>query len=287
MVTSRGGLQCGAEMPDNPPVSRLNVVVWGDGERVVCVHGSLSWGTFAFRAQRPLAEARSLVLPDRRGYGMKPLGDELGELGDVSLGDPIGSLGVLADYVAGRIGRAVRPERITMAHPELAPLADSVSEQVGRLRSVTESLLRAHRGAIVERQFHQKRLASAVADIYAQVAVLSRVTDRRAHGRDRQARLQARRVRLRVLRGLRMGTPHPDSFGAGAHAGLITQRQGRCPAAPREGPLGRTRLTIRRALWITSPRSILSASAMPSCELPARSIAATATSSSSSRAIAA
>jgi acyl-CoA dehydrogenase family member 9 len=109
--------------------------------------------------------------------GMKPLGDELGELGDVSLGDPIGSLGVLAEYVAGRIGRAVRPERITMAHRELAPLADSVSEQVGRLRSVTESLLRTHRGAIVERQFHQKRLASAVADTYAQVAVLSRVTD--------------------------------------------------------------------------------------------------------------
>jgi pimeloyl-ACP methyl ester carboxylesterase len=47
----------------------LNVVVWGGGERVVCVHGSLSWGTFAFRAQRPLAASRSLVLPDRRGYG--------------------------------------------------------------------------------------------------------------------------------------------------------------------------------------------------------------------------
>ena len=29
---------------------------------------------------------------------------------------------------------------------------------------------------IVERQFHQKRLADAAADIYAQIAVLSRVT---------------------------------------------------------------------------------------------------------------
>ena len=47
----------------------LNVVVWGEGERVICVHGSLSWGTFAFRAQRPLATSRALVLPDRRGYG--------------------------------------------------------------------------------------------------------------------------------------------------------------------------------------------------------------------------
>jgi len=41
---------------------------------------------------------------------------------------------------------------------------------------VTESLLREHKGKIVERQFAQKRLADSVADIYAQIAVLSRVT---------------------------------------------------------------------------------------------------------------
>jgi acyl-CoA dehydrogenase family protein 9 len=109
--------------------------------------------------------------------GMKPLGDELKEVGDVSLGDPIGSIGVLADYVAGRIQREVRPDRITKAHEELAPLADAVGDQVKRLRSVTESLLREHKGGIIERQFHQKRLADAVADVYGQVAVLSRVTD--------------------------------------------------------------------------------------------------------------
>lgn len=70
----------------------------------------------------------------------------------------------------------MRPDRITKAHRKLSPLASSLSDQVGRLRSLTESLLRAHRQEIVERQFHQKRLASAVSDIYAQVAVLSRVT---------------------------------------------------------------------------------------------------------------
>ena len=47
----------------------LHVVEWGGGERVVCVHGSLSWGTFAFRAQRPLADSALLIVPDRRGYG--------------------------------------------------------------------------------------------------------------------------------------------------------------------------------------------------------------------------
>jgi acyl-CoA dehydrogenase family protein 9 len=108
--------------------------------------------------------------------GVKPLGDELGELGDLGLGDPIGSLGVLADYAAGRIKREVRPDKITMAHDELSELADPLSDQVKRLRSTSESLLRQHGKDIMLRQFQQKRLADAVADIYGQVAVLSRVS---------------------------------------------------------------------------------------------------------------
>jgi acyl-CoA dehydrogenase family protein 9 len=108
--------------------------------------------------------------------GLKPLGEALGELGEVGLSDPIGSLGVLYDYVSGRIQREVRPDRITKAHDELAKLADPVADQVKRLRSISESVLREHRKGIVERQFIQKRLADATADIYAQVAVLSRVS---------------------------------------------------------------------------------------------------------------
>jgi acyl-CoA dehydrogenase family member 9 len=108
--------------------------------------------------------------------GMKPLGEELKGVGEVNFGDPIGSLGVLAEYVGGRIQREVRPDRVTMAHDELKDLADPLTGQVKRLREVSESLLREHRGGIIERQFMQKRLADAVADIYAQIAVLSRVT---------------------------------------------------------------------------------------------------------------
>ena len=46
----------------------------------------------------------------------------------------------------------------------------------GELRAVTEGLLREHKQEIIERQFQQKRLSAAISDIYAQVAVLSRVT---------------------------------------------------------------------------------------------------------------
>jgi acyl-CoA dehydrogenase family protein 9 len=108
--------------------------------------------------------------------GMKPLGEELKELSDITLTEPIQMVGVLADYVTGRIQREVRPDRVTKAHAELSALAEPVADQVKRLRSVAEAQLREHRGEIALRQFQQKRLADAVADIYAQIAVLSRVT---------------------------------------------------------------------------------------------------------------
>jgi acyl-CoA dehydrogenase family protein 9 len=108
--------------------------------------------------------------------GIKPLGDELAELGDLNISDPIHSIGVLADYVGSRVKRELRPQRITRAHDELGKLADAVGDQVKQLRSVAESLLRKHGKGIVTRQFQLKRLADAVADIYAQIATLSRVS---------------------------------------------------------------------------------------------------------------
>src|SRR3954451_8628781 len=84
--------------------------------------------------------------------GMKPLGEELAELGELELSDPLGSLGVLADYVSGRIQRAVRPDRLTKAHDELSSLADPVGDQVKRLRDVSEAVLRKHRKGFLERQ---------------------------------------------------------------------------------------------------------------------------------------
>jgi acyl-CoA dehydrogenase family protein 9 len=108
--------------------------------------------------------------------GVKPLGEQLSELGELDLGDPLGSLGVVVDYVSGRIQREVRPDRISRAHPELSKQADAVADQVKRMRDVSEGLLRREGRAVVERQFQQKRLSDAVSDIFAQVALLSRVT---------------------------------------------------------------------------------------------------------------
>jgi acyl-CoA dehydrogenase family protein 9 len=70
----------------------------------------------------------------------------------------------------------VRPDRVTRAHDELSELAGALTGQVKDLRSVSESLLRKHGKGIVAKQFQLKRVADAVSDIYAQIAVLSRVT---------------------------------------------------------------------------------------------------------------
>ena len=176
--------------------------------------------------------------------GFKPVGEKLEGLSEIELSDPIRSIGVLVEYASDRIQREVRPDKVTQAHEELSEHADAVSDQVKRLAGVTEKLLRENRKEIIERQFQQKRLADNIADIYAQIAVLSRVSRhlrgpgsralgpgalhrrhllqacrgpgrepvrpgrverRRADDRDREAGLQARLLRLRALRGLGSG----------------------------------------------------------------------------------
>jgi acyl-CoA dehydrogenase family protein 9 len=108
--------------------------------------------------------------------GFKPVGEKLEGLSEIELSSPISSIGVLVDYASDRIQREVRPDRITKAHEELSKHADAVSEQVKQLASATEKLLRENKKGIVERQFQQKRLADNLADVYAQVALLSRVS---------------------------------------------------------------------------------------------------------------
>lgn len=108
--------------------------------------------------------------------GLKPVGEELSELDDLSLAHPIEGLGVLLEYVAKHVADKVAPDRVTHAHPDLEHLAEPLTGQVQRLHELSESLLRKHRSAIVDREFQQKRLCDAVTDIYAQICVLSRVT---------------------------------------------------------------------------------------------------------------
>lgn len=109
--------------------------------------------------------------------GLETVGEELQDLQTFDFTEPIRSLGVYADYVGGRLKRRAAPDRITGANQELSVEANRCSRQVVELRNATEHLLRTHGRSVQERQGSLKRLANAAADIYAQIATISRVSD--------------------------------------------------------------------------------------------------------------
>jgi acyl-CoA dehydrogenase family protein 9 len=74
------------------------------------------------------------------------------------------------------VQREVRPESLSGVHEDLSERAEPIAEQVARLRSGAERLLRRHGEDVRSRQWQQQRLSDSAADIYAQVATLSRTT---------------------------------------------------------------------------------------------------------------
>jgi acyl-CoA dehydrogenase family protein 9 len=108
--------------------------------------------------------------------GLKTVADEVADLRHLNLADPIGSIGILADYAGQRLLRRIRPDRLDTVHPTMRRHADRVTDQVGQLRVTAEKLLRIHGTDIQSKQRQQKRLTHAVIDIYAQIATISRTT---------------------------------------------------------------------------------------------------------------
>ena len=92
----------------------LHVTEWGDGDRVVLVHGSLSAGVETWNAQRPLASDYRLVVVDRRGFGDSPSGhgdferDAQDVAGLLQQGDHL--VGHSYGGVASLLAAAERPE---------------------------------------------------------------------------------------------------------------------------------------------------------------------------------
>ena len=108
--------------------------------------------------------------------GIKALSEALPDVRSLSISDPARAIGVLAPYVAGRVNRALRPDRLTGAHSALRRQVTEVAEQTVRLRDRAEAALRKHGKKVQEKQLIQRRLADAASGIYAQVAVISRAS---------------------------------------------------------------------------------------------------------------
>ena len=121
----------------------LHVDEWGDGARVVLVHGSMAAGRETWHDQRPLADNHQLVVLDRRSYGDSPDGDgdferdagdvaELLDGGAHLVGNSYG--GVVALLAAGLRPESVRS--LTVVEPPALGLVrgrEAVEEFIGRV----------------------------------------------------------------------------------------------------------------------------------------------------------
>ena len=102
-------------------------------------------------------------------------GERLKKIGK-AFKDPLKSLGAISGYVVNRAVRQITKPEFTKVHPALKDEAESVTEVVKDLALGVEALLMAEGKKIIEKQFHQERLANAASDIYLSICTLSRAT---------------------------------------------------------------------------------------------------------------
>ena len=107
--------------------------------------------------------------------GLQQPGEQLKALGK-AFRDPLRSLGVIGSYLGGRVKRQLGKPVFTRVHAALKDQAEMVAAAVNDLARAVEKLLVEHGKGVIERQFHQERLANAAIDIYLSTATLSRAT---------------------------------------------------------------------------------------------------------------
>ncbi len=107
--------------------------------------------------------------------GLQQAGVQLKAMGK-ALRDPLRSLGAIGSFIGGRVKRRLAKPAFTRAHPALRNEARLVAAAVDALARAVEKLLVVHGKDVIERQFHQQRLADAAIDIFLAAATLSRAT---------------------------------------------------------------------------------------------------------------
>ncbi len=112
---------------------------------------------------------------------MKDAGEVLKGIGkSVSniFNDPIKGFGVLSGYATKRLTEMTSfgRDRIDFVHPALSEQAAVFEAATLNLSKTTNAFLKKHKGNVVGKQYPQKRLADTAMDIFAGLAVLSRVT---------------------------------------------------------------------------------------------------------------
>jgi acyl-CoA dehydrogenase family protein 9 len=106
--------------------------------------------------------------------GMQGPGEYLKKIGK-ALRDPIKGFGLLTGYAVQKVKDKVAHDHLDNVHPKLSDEAAKFNEYAKALDQVTERALMKHGKDIILKQFIQCRLADMVIDLYAMVAIISRV----------------------------------------------------------------------------------------------------------------
>ena len=107
--------------------------------------------------------------------GLQEAGERLKALGK-AFKDPLHSIGVIAQYAAGRAKRQVTKPKLARVHELLRKEGDMVEDVVHDLGLAVENLVIKHGKGIIEKQFLQERMANAAIDVFHAMATLSRAT---------------------------------------------------------------------------------------------------------------
>ncbi len=108
--------------------------------------------------------------------GLQEAGEQLKELGH-AFKDPLHSIGAISSYLAGRVKQQLVKPKLERVHEALKDEGDLVETVVHDFGLAVENLVIKHGKGIIERQFHQERMANTAIDVYHAMAVLSRATD--------------------------------------------------------------------------------------------------------------
>ena len=107
--------------------------------------------------------------------GLQEAGEQLKELGH-AFKDPLHSIGAISSYLAGRVKRQIVKPKLVRVHAALKDEGDLVETVVHDLGLAVENLVIKHGKGIIEKQFHQERMANTAIDVYHAMAVLSRAS---------------------------------------------------------------------------------------------------------------
>jgi hypothetical protein len=106
--------------------------------------------------------------------GMRDVGLELKGVLD-ALSHPLKHFSKIGGFAGRKLEGLFRSPEIRVHHPALEADAHRLGKLVSEFGSNVERLLRTHKEAIVERQYHQGRIADAAIELYVSSCVLRRL----------------------------------------------------------------------------------------------------------------